>query len=342
MRTPVFLLAGLLAVTVPFAPAQAATCSPYDSGSCVDAVYETVDTATAAAYGAIDTVNNAAGNLCYDGPDTCDDYAVDRVENACGGSTSTCDDAVTDPVNDRLDQACHYQPCDDYLVGYAMDRLEPTLDDVEELCGGSINVNTCKNGALDAAEPVVDLVVGIVTDYAYDRVEQYCGARTATACNDEALAAVNAALGAAGDAVEAVDADGDGVPNALEGELCGRQAIHDQVNGSSPYTGRCVTTMDYVPPASGTYTDLVLAAVDAVVGIVNGEVAYLTEKANDAVGTAVDTATWAVGYAQDTVGDNDHDGVPDDREAFVCSLENQNDPTDGTCDEDGYNPPATV
>jgi hypothetical protein len=308
MRTPILMLAGLLAVTVPLQPAHAATCGANDQSGCMDVVN-----------GVVDDVDHVLDNLCYDGPDTCDDYANDRVEavlnaidNLCGGSTSTCDDEVVDrlqPVLDIIDNLCD---------GYA---LTPCL--YRFACGGP-SVTYCEDEVNGLVQPTVD------------RVEDACGGSTAT-CDDTVL---DAAEGVADNVVGFVDADGDKVPDALEGEICGRAALRDAVNGNAPYLGACVTAADYSPPSSGTYTGLVLAIADAVVGIVNGEVAYATEKAGEAVGTVTDTAAWAVGYAQDAVGDDDHDGVPDDREAFVCSLENQNDPADGTCDEWGYNPPV--
>jgi hypothetical protein len=38
--------------------------------------------------------------------------------------------------------------------------------------------------------------------------------------------------------------------------------------------------------------------------------------------------------------DADGDGIPDAAEPYLCAIENQNDPRDGTCDGNDYNPPA--
>lgn len=281
MRTPIALLAGLLALTVPLQPAEA--CSSADPNGCVDNV-------------------------------------VAVVENACGGSVNTCDDTVLEPLCDGQPVAsCLYEAlCDGPNVNYCtetvLERLQPVIDRVEDLCGGS--ATTCD-----------DVVV--------DEVEEFCGGPVATHCDDAAREAAEdaeqAARDAAGDVQRVVDADLDGVPDALEGEVCGRPALRDAINGSAPYLGACPTTADYTPPSSMTYVGIVLALAGYVLAEADQAIAYVMAEANEALETAGETAGWAADYALDAAGDHDRDGIPDDREPLVCGLENQNSDLDGSC-----------
>lgn len=246
MRTPILLLAGLLAVTVPMQPAQAA-CNANNVPGCVETVEGLVD-------------------------GICDGYAAAPcIENLlCGG------------------------PNVNYCTGLVLDELQPFVDAVEDACGGSLLL-----------------------------------------CDDFVLGIVGSVQGL-------VDGDSDGVPDALEGEICGRATLRDAVNGNAPFLGACVTSTDYAPPAAGTYTAIVLALVGEATDLAEAVVAEAVETATGLVDTAQDAAIGALHDAQDEARDYDHDGVPDFLEPAVCGLENQNDPRDGSCVGGEYTPPVAL
>lgn len=99
------------------------------------------------------------------------------------------------------------------------------------------------------------------------------------------------------------DLDGDGIPDRIEGEVCGRAAVRDLVNDLQvPY--QCVSS-----------TDLEFEA-----GIVDEAV------------EEIQTVLLLV--------DADSDAIPDALEPSLCSVENQNSDDDGTCIGQNFFPPA--
>lgn len=109
------------------------------------------------------------------------------------------------------------------------------------------------------------------------------------------------------------DLDADGVPDAVESQLCGRAAVRDLIN-QPDVPGSCPTTADF----------------DAT------EVAAAVDQAWEDANEAVDKVAVAVGGAFELV-DADSDFIPDATEAAICQVEDQNDPQDGVCNGDDYN-----
>lgn len=108
---------------------------------------------------------------------------------------------------------------------------------------------------------------------------------------------------------EFIDEDGDYVPDLLEGQICGRQAVRNQVNNPTVPL-RCRSSSDVqnelISPGeliNGLYR-LVLETIDQYMPNV----------------------------------DRDGDNVPDALEPTICSLEDQNSGVDGSCTGDDYKP----
>ena len=112
---------------------------------------------------------------------------------------------------------------------------------------------------------------------------------------------------------EARDGDGDGLPDAIESEMCGRAQIRNQINGPT-VPGDCATSTDY---------DNDDDPAGQVIGIVLGAVGIVTGIAEDVYG----------------IVDADGDFVPDALESIICGVENQNSGADGTCNGNDYEPP---
>ena len=168
-----------------------------------------------------------------------------------------------------------------------------------------------------------------------------------------------------------LDVDSDGVPDAAEAALCGREVVREALADNG--LGHCNNSVDYVAldpapiiaDANDRVNDTVEFATTTVEETredVEAEVEYyygvVLDVYGDAwvlvwdtyadamflVGSTVDeaeqTADETVDTVHTTIGDMDQDGVPDDREPLVCSAEDQNLPQDGTCSGDDYTPPV--
>ena len=119
------------------------------------------------------------------------------------------------------------------------------------------------------------------------------------------------------------DLDADGIPDAVEVQLCGRAAVRDLID-QPDVPGSCTSSTDF--DASELY--------DAI-GQVSGDAQETVEQAVADAHEAVDQANAAVHGALRLV-DADEDLIPDAAETALCQVENQNDPQDGVCDGDDY------
>jgi hypothetical protein len=342
-RTAIALLAGLLAMTVPVQPAEAATCGPADTPSCVATVMALAQTAR-------DTADKAVADA---------EAIADRiVEGLCGeGGTADCGETVAGMVDEAVQeilglvmpivlQACEgsLSRCDDVVLAIVNREVGAVVGRVEQACGGS--TATCDdlvlaivNGevqkAVDLVEAQCDGAVARCDDVVREEVDE-----TVEEADRFANEAVSLALWAVGTGQtlyrNAADQDADNVPTAVESEICGRALVRDYVNMNAPFLGACVTPADYSPPAAGTYVAAVLALAAFVLAEALAAAAFVDGVVDGAVAQGLAIASGAVTTALRTAGDNDRDGVPDDREPLACAIENQNSPTDGTCTGGDY------
>lgn len=82
-----------------------------------------------------------------------------------------------------------------------------------------------------------------------------------------------------------VDADGDNVPDAVEGQLCGRTATHDAINGAAPTAGTCLSNSDYAYVAPHVPVELVDADGDRVPDALEPLICSLQDRNTPADGT---------------------------------------------------------
>lgn len=140
---------------------------------------------------------------------------------------------------------------------------------------------------------------------------------------------------------QAKDADGDNVPDLVEGLICGNELLNDVANLES-VPGTCVTGTDYQPPDD---LQQALATVMFFVDLGVDTAQFAVDLAEWAAGEALRIAGETAGEAGRIVGealiavDGDRDGVPDEAEPFICNaIENDNIVQDGSCVGDDYIP----
>lgn len=119
------------------------------------------------------------------------------------------------------------------------------------------------------------------------------------------------------------DLDSDGIPDAAEGQLCGRAAVRDLINRPD-VPGACPTTADFDATQ-------VSEAIDQAIDDANEAVDQATADAYE----AIDQVAGVVNGTFDLV-DADTDFIPDATESAICQVEDQNDPRDGVCSGNDY------
>jgi len=181
---------------------------------------------------------------------------------------------------------------------------------------------TARADIIDTVQQTTDKVFFCVVDGQGSPCPNPCGPdginNCSPACDSQCQTVVDDVVAAAQDPVglvtdevnsltDSTDHDHDGIPDAFEDQLCGRAATHDEINGH-PALGNCRTTSNYTAPGIPG------------VGPIPPVGPYIT-------------------LVENTAGDHDHDGVPDSAEPTLCSVEDQNSPSDGSCVGNNYTPP---